>query len=438
MKSYEIIKSLLIAAIDELANNPEKYAMNPGKDFTRNRKVGLRNLILMLLTMEDSCIKEELYRYFGRTTDAPSKSSFCKQRGKLSAEALPHLFHKFNEKLEKTLYMDKYHLVACDGSAAEIFRNPNDPDTFFEPNGKSKEGYNQIHINFLYSILDRRIVDVLVQPARKRNEYDAFCKMVDTAGNIRPLSIYICDMGYASYNNFAHVIENGQFFVIRCNDKKLKGILGRSVDNLKEMDCRVERILSRTQSKRKWSRPEMTEQYRYICRNVPMDWLDDNQSEYDISLRIVRFEISPGCFENIITNLSEQEFDFEDFKELYHLRWDEEKCFRDVKYPLCLKNFHSKKYEYIVQEVWARAILHNFCSAIASETKIEKRETKHEYQANFSEICKICRDFLRNRDDASGMNVEGLITQNVEAIRPGRSFARRHRTKSPFSFCYRH
>lgn len=31
----------------------------------------------------------------------------------------------------------------------------------------------------------------------------------------------------------------------------------------------------------------------------------------------------------------------------------EEKSIRDLKYPLYLKALHSKKYEYIVQEVWA-------------------------------------------------------------------------------------
>jgi len=89
-----------------------------------------------------------------------------------------------------------------------------------------------------------------------------------------------------------------------------------------------------------------------------MDYLDDSHQEYDISLRIIRFEIEPGSYENIITNLPDIEFDFEDFKDLYHMRWSEENAFRDLKYPLCLKAFHSKKYEYIVQEIWARAILH--------------------------------------------------------------------------------
>ena len=115
--------------------------------------------------------------------------------------------------------------------------------------------------------------------------------MVDAAGKSDPPTIYFADMGYASYNSFAHVIENGQFFLIRCNDKRLKGILGRSADGLKEVDCHVERILTRIRSKKKHSRPLLSERYRYICKAVPLDYLDGPRGEYDISLRVVRFEI---------------------------------------------------------------------------------------------------------------------------------------------------
>ena len=437
MKNSDAIKALLFASINEIATDPKKYAVNPGKDFTRNRKMGFYDTLLMLLTMEAGCIKEELYRYFGRNTDAPSKAAFYRQRRKLTGDALANLLYTFNNQLKKNLYNGKYQFIACDGSAADIFRNPDDPDTFFETNGKSTRGFNQVHINAFYSILDRRFTNLVIQPGRKRNEYAAFCEMVDDAGKCGPPAVYFADMGYASYNNFAHVIENGQFFLIRCNDKRLKGILGQSVENLKEMDCRVERILTRTQSKKKWSRPQMQDRYRHICQAVPMDYIDENRCEYDITLRIVRFEISPGCFENIITNLPEQEFGFEDFKELYHLRWNEENSFRDLKYPLCLKAFHSKKYEYIVQEIWARAILHNFSSAIISGVDIDSRDTKYEYQVNFAEAFKTCRDFLRIHDGKTKMDVEGLIAQNIEPIRPGRTFARQHRFKLPVSFCYR-
>lgn len=311
------------------------------------------------------------------------------------------------------------------------------PIPFFEPNGKSTRGFNQVHINAFYSILDRRFTNLVIQPGRKRNEYSAFCEMVDAAGNDGTPTVYFADMGYASYNNFAHVIENGQFFLIRCNDKRLQGILGRPIEGLKEMDCHVDRILTRTQSKKKYSRPELMDQYRYTCKAVPMDYLNNDRAEYDISLRIVRFEIAPGSFENIITNLPDIEFNFDDFKELYHMRWNEENSFRDLKYPLCLKALHSKKYEYIVQEIWARAILHNFSSEIITGVEIEQHNTKYEYQANFAEAFKTCRDFLRIHDGVSKMEVESLIAQNIEPIRPGRTFARLHRFKLPISFCYR-
>lgn len=437
MKHSEIIKAILLATLNEIAADPQKYAVNPGKNFTRNRKMGFRDTILMLLTMEADCIKEELYRYFGRTTDAPSKAAFYKQRKKLNEMALANLLFTFNAKLTKKLYNDKYQFIACDGSAVDIFRNPNDPDTFFEPNGKSTRGFNQVHINAFYSILDRRFTNLVIQPGRKRNEYSAFCEMVDAAGNDGTPTVYFADMGYASYNNFAHVIENGQFFLIRCNDKRLQGILGRPIEGLKEMDCHVDRILTRTQSKKKYSRPELMDQYRYTCKAVPMDYLNNDRAEYDISLRIVRFEIAPGSFENIITNLPDIEFNFDDFKELYHMRWNEENSFRDLKYPLCLKALHSKKYEYIVQEIWARAILHNFSSEIITGVEIEQHNTKYEYRANFAEAFKTCRDFLRIHDGVSKMEVESLIAQNIEPIRPGRTFARLHRFKLPISFCYR-
>ena len=166
-----------------------------------------------------------------------------------------------------------------------------------------------------------------------------------------------------------------------------------------------------------------------------MDYLTEIQTEYSISLRVIRMEIAEGCYENLITNLPDIEFDLNDFKELYHLRWNEETAYRDLKYPLCLKAFHSKKYDYIVQEVWARAILYNFCSEISMHVEIPKKNRKHTYQINFSEAIKICRDFLR--DDTLALDAEGLIAQNIEAVRPGRTFARQARFKLPMSFCYR-
>ena len=437
MRYPNYLKRTLLSAIDELADTPSLYACNPGRDFTRNRKLNFKQFLILLLSMEGDCIKEELYRFFGRSTAAPSKAAFYKQRQKLQKDALRNLLFTFNSKLKRKLFKDKYQLIACDGSALDIYRNPDDPDTFFGPSGKSSRGFNQIHVNAFFSILDSRFTDLVIQPGRKRNEYSSFCQMVDAADQNAPKSIYICDMGYASYNSFAHVIENDQYFLIRCNDVRTESILGHSLDGAKELDAHVNRILSRSQSKKNRSRPDCADQYRFVCKSVDMDYLSDAKPEYELSLRIVRIELSNGCFENLITNLPDLEFDIESFKALYHLRWTEENAFRDMKYPLCLKAFHSKKYDYIVQEVWARAILYNFCADIANHVTIPKRSRKHVYKANFSHAAKTCREFLRIRDGSS-IDVEALIVSNIEPIRDGRIYRRQHRFKLPISFCYRY
>ena len=50
-----------------------------------------------------------------------------------------------------------------------------------------------------------------------------------------------------------------------------------------------------------------------ISKEVPMDFLTDSRPEYEISLRVIRMEISEGSFENIIANLPDLGFDIEEF-----------------------------------------------------------------------------------------------------------------------------
>ena len=91
MNYSDSIKAILLAAINDLSKTPEKYAVKPGVDFIRNRKLGFKDYMLMFLTMEADCIREELYRFFGRTIDAPSKAAFYRQRKKIREDAFRNL-----------------------------------------------------------------------------------------------------------------------------------------------------------------------------------------------------------------------------------------------------------------------------------------------------------------------------------------------------------
>ena len=74
----------------------------------------------------------------------------------------------------------------------------------------------------------------------------------------------------------------------------------------------------------------------------------------------------------------------EELKELYHLRWDEEISFRELKHIIGAVDFHSTIVEYVTHELWARLLLYNFCSRITSLVVVRQNETEHEYQVNFT------------------------------------------------------
>ncbi|WP_040381268.1 transposase [Enterocloster hominis (ex Hitch et al. 2024)] len=118
--------------------------------------------------------------------------------------------------------------------------------------------------------------------------------------------------------------------------------------------------------------PESEPLYRYICKAVPFDLITDSRPEYRMQLRVVRFQIAEGGYENIITNLPADEFSLEQIKHIYHLLWGQETSFRDLKHTIGTENFHSGSPKYIEFEILCRMTLYNFCTIITMEVPIKR------------------------------------------------------------------
>jgi hypothetical protein len=431
------VKSFLWSDISEMSKFPGHFAKNSDADFSRKRKLDFENLMRFLISMESGTTEHELLKYFDYDiNNVISNSAFYQQRKKLLPDAFAHLLFHFNSHFPFETYKGKYQLIACDGSEFNIARNPNDPDTFHPPSGKSTKGFNMIHTISLYDILSKRYLDCVIQPGLKKNEFKAICDLTDRY-SYESNPIFIADRGFSSYNFFAHAMEKGIFFLVRAKDINVKRLL-----NLEELpdhlDTNVDIILTRTQSKNKRKYPEQNEQYKYICSEVSFDYIEPKSTvEYPMQLRIVRFEVAEGVYENIITNLPADEFSTDEIKQLYHMRWNIEISFRDLKHTIGTVNFHSKKVEYIEQEIWARLILFNFCAIITTHIVIEQKDTKYVYKVNFAMAIKICHRFIRLKERETQPDVEGLIGSYMLPVRPGRVYARQHRFQLPASFGYR-
>lgn len=426
-------RELLFNAITDLEKSRSLFVLNPEKDFTRKRKIDFNTFIKMTLGMAGGSLNKELLDYFDFSVDTPGVSAYNQQRAKVLPEAFEFLFHEFTASIESHKLFDGYRLLACDGSNLTITRNPNDMETFVSKCNQFEGGINRLHLNAFYDVMNRIYVDAVIQPATLKNEYRACTQMIDRS-RINDKVILTADRGYENYNIFAHAEEKGWKYAIRIKDKGSNGILsGLSMPEDEVFDKNISLVLTRSQSKAK-----KIAGYKFMptCQNF--DYIPvGSKIDYVISFRIVRFLITDNTYETIITNLGRDEFSPDRIKELYRLRWGVETSFRELKYAIGLTNFHSKKSQYIKQEIFARLTLYNFCESITTKVVIKQPNKANIYQVNFTLAIYICREYLKNKRNLSPPDIELLIQRNTLPVRPGRKDPRKVKIQKVVSFLYR-
>ena len=415
---------------------------NPNVDFSRNRKIPYENMILSLLTMEGTTLTNELLRQFGCSATTATSSAFVQQRKKILPIALESLFHDFAAQTFREDNYNGYKLLAVDGSDIQIPTNLNDEHSLFI----TKEGvkpYNLLHLNALYNLLTHTYEDAIVFKRKEAFENKALTEMVDRS-TIKGKVIVIMDRGYEAYNNMAHIQEKGWFYLIRVKDfgQHKTGILhGLDLPDTAEFDEYIDLNLTRKQTNEMKKLFQKKNEYRKIAHNKTFDYLPSKSKKsdatvlYHLPFRIVRFPISDNSYEVVVTNLDATEFPPDSLKKLYGMRWGTETSFRDLKYTIGLLHFHSKKVEYILQEIFASLIMYNFSELITSHVVIEKGTRKYEYKVNFSVAVHICREFLLKVNIPP--DIESLIARYITPIRPGRSRPREMKVKQAISFMYR-
>lgn len=436
------IKSLLISAIDSVSSSVSCYVRSPGKDFSRNRKLPADKLIRFLIAEGSSTTKNELLDFFGMSDQSPSSSAFFQQREKLKPEALKKVFDIFTAAVSTCADSHPgYRLIAADGSTASFFSRDkySPPDEFFISPGNSIKGVYSIHINAFQDLDSHLYTDALLQPVHHKDEFRAFCTIVDRHP-IEPGSknIYIGDRGYCSYNNMAHVTENGQYFLFRTKDIDKKGLVGKfDFPNEDTFDVTVNVSLVRSHS----SKIDCGDAYRrFIDAAASFDYLEYGSEEtYPISFRVVRVKLSDDSYECLVTNLPADEFPPKRLKKIYYARWGIESSFRKLKYTVGLSNFHTYKPELIMQEIWARLISYNLTEAMINCTVIKKSERKHSYKVNFSVAAHICRVSLRPSAEECPVDMMILLARELIPIREDRKYNRLQTAhfRKPRYFIYR-
>lgn len=403
-------------------------------DFSRARILDFNTIIKFLIYMQGGSLQKELYK----AGLAVSASAFVQRRKQLSWWDLEKVFENFVLAEEEIKRYKGYRILAADGTALNIARNPK--SNSFMQNSNAPKGYNQLHINPLYDVLNKIYVSCLVQPQPQVDEIGALAYMIEWY-DFNEKTLIVADRGYESYNTFAKFIElgtNAKFLIrVKQNRSAMREIAKLP---MKELDTTVSFTITTTQSKADKENNYIYIQKRKNANRIYSDktknarW--DYQSPYPMSFRVVRFMLKSGEYETLATNLP-QDFTLEEIKELYHGRWGIETAFRTLKYSVGMINLHGKSDEFAKQEIFASMIMSNFASRIASQVILQNRERNvHEYGVNMKMCIFLCQEFLRT-GNSDGEQLMCDIARYTEAIRPDRENTRNITPKSFVPFVYR-
>ena len=434
----EAIKQALNDAIQVITDYKWLYSVRPGKDNTRNRKFPFKKMVSSILAFRGGTLNREIMDFFGLDPRIGSSSAFIQQRAKILPEAFECLFHYFTSKVDESKLYRGLRLLAVDGSDLQIAANPNDPESYY-PGVNGQKSYNLLHINAMYDLLQHTYMDATIQKSRNSDESGALTDMVDRS-DIKQ-AILLADRNYESYNNLAHIQEKGWYFLIRIKDNT-KGITsGLLLPDKDEYDVPFQIHLTRKQTNSVKHLLKDKNHYKLVASTQRFDYLPQTSRKhdpavfYDLSFRIVRFPLSDTMCETIITNLDAEKYPLSEIKRLYAMRWGIETSFRNLKHTLGLLHLHAKKVEFILQEIFAKLTMYNFCELITQSVVIQQEQKKYAYKVNFSDAVHICFEFfLKNVPPPV---VEAKLMKYISPIRTGRKDTRKQTQKPAVSFTYR-
>ncbi len=435
------INNLFLKAVRSVTSDISRHTIHPEKDLTRNRKLPPDKLISFMVSCGSSSTKIELLGFFGLSAGAPSASAFNQQRAKLEPEALEAVFHPSNTSVQSGEKPSGYRFFAADGPTFTFSGRPEfTPEEYHVCESHSAKGFYSMHLNAFYDLQKHTYSDALIQPVHRKDEFAAFCTMVDRhplPGGVK--NVFIGDMGYCSCNNMAHVLEKGQYFLFRTKDIHSKGLVGNfDFPEEDSFDIRVNVTLVRSHKRKIAVKKGFYR--RCVDVNATFDYLAyGSMDTYDLSFRTVRFPISEDAHECIVTNLAEDEFPPEKIKLVYFAGWSVEGSFRKLKYTIGLGNFHAYKPEYIKQEIRAKLTAYNITETLVNHTVVKHGETKHEYKVNFSVTAHTCRFFPRLTTGKDTIDVMGLLCRELIPVRNERQYPILQTThfRKPRYFIYR-
>lgn len=416
----------LVGFLKELINSDHfinQYRQSP-THFIRNRKLTFSTLILFLINMVKGSYQDELDYFFKSILGLEvaqrivSKAALTKARMKLKFEA----FIELNSQLINYFYKNfmplrwnGFNLLAIDGTTVRLPRIEAISEHFGAWNPRQGGKCPMARVSQMFDPLNRITVDAIIDSKNVgERELAAFHFL-----NLMPNDLILLDRGYPAYWLFNLIISRGADFCSRIQRKRWKVV--RQFYN----SGKREKIISL---------PVFSSSVKH-CKEMGLDLRP-------LKLRLIRIELDTGESEILITSLLDTKtHSYQQFAELYHLRWPVEEDYKTMKQWIEIENFSGKSVLSVYQDFHAKVFSKNLISALIypTQSQIDKNteNRRYRYKPNCAQAISKVKDvipilFLRSQNALYKLisDIHTVVVNTIEPIRPGRKYPRSFNNRS--------
>lgn len=335
--------------------------------FTRSGKMGFKETILFMLNMVNKSLQLEINNFFKtvlKKDSSISKQAFSENRKKIS----PNAFIELNNRINKVIYKEcnefslwnGYRLSSIDGTTIEL---PN-TELLQAEFGCSKNQRSKVaraKASCIFDVINKIVIKSKIDrygTSERKMAIELILEMIKDS-SFKELILF--DRGYPSSELISELIEGNVYFVIRIP----RNIFTKEINTQKQ------------------------------DQNISIKY---RKKLYTV--RIIRFLLESGIEEILMTNLFEETYQIQDFKELYFKRWGVETKYDELKNKLEIENFTGTTKIAIEQDFYASIYLSNMIELARQESdeivKKEKKEKelKYEYKTNLNILIGSLKDKL--------------------------------------------
>lgn len=404
---------------------------NNVNNFKRNIKMSFQNVILYNLNKKGLTSKMEIEEFTEQVNMMNiSAPAVLKQRLKLNGKIYLDMLQEnlkgfYTEFKEEVKLFNGYIVCAIDGSDFEI------PNTI-----KTRNKYNVLHqskcvarasISNMFDILNHYVMDTIIE------KYDTSERKMakQNLKNVRDLNlpypiIRVMDRGYTSLPDMYYSNKNDDKYLIRLQNKDFKN----QIDKMKSNDETI-------------TIPYQYDRVRHYRKDYPEFYQKMEETREDIKLRIIIVNNDNGEKIRLATNLTNEEFNYDEIVRLYKLRWNIELNYHCLKESLKIETITSSNDIIIEQDIYSQMLVYNLIQAFKqdAEKNIDQSKYKNEMKINMNMAVgfvkkALLKIILEPNNELKNKMFE-LLEQKIEKylipVKKDRHYPRNHSKKNKYS-----